>query len=198
MRTSRLIFRLPVAVLFVSMLAFAAGCSIRVYSRAMDGAGPHREIEPGARVAVLPADAASADPATAAKIERLLVQQGFRAAPVCEADFAVLYHYALASSWHRRSIEPLTGPASGIRSAIRPGPYDHTVHVRVVEAGPWLSSGEERVVWAGVAQVSDAPTAGVRFLDMALLCALDDFNEVTDATVATKMRVHDRRVRELD
>ena len=189
-------FVLVIAACFAMVLS--AGCAVTVYSRGVDGSGPHRELQPGATLAVIPDELGPGDVETAAKIEKLLVEEGFTVTDVEDADFVVLFHYELSSQITRRSIEPLSGPASGIRSAERRGPFNHTVHVRVVEAGPWLESGETRLVWAGAAEVVDAPTESTRFLDLALFCAIEDFGAETQETVAERVRIYDRRVRCLD
>ena len=69
--------------------------------------------------------------------------------------------------------------------------------LRLIEAAPWLHAGETRLAWAGVAQVNGAPTGGSRFLDIALVCALGDVQEASGETVATRIRIHDRRARDL-
>jgi hypothetical protein len=190
--------RVLVAVAACFAMVLSVGCSVTVYSRGVDGAGSERELMPGAVLAVVPDDPNQGDIETVAKIERLLVDDGFTIADVEDADFVVLYNYALSSQVVRRGLEPLSGATSGIRSAERKGPFDHTVNVRVVEAGPWLESGEIRLVWASAAQVADAPTESTRFLDVALYCAIDDLGETTDDTVSERIRIYDRRVRCLD
>ena len=190
--------RVLVAVAACFAMALSVGCSVTVYSRGIDGAGSERELETGAALAVVPDTPGESDVETVAKIERLLVDDGFTIADVEDADFIVLYNYALSSQVVRRGLEPLSGPTSGIRSAERRGPFDHTVNVRVVEADPWLESGEIRLVWASAAQVADAPTESSRFFDVALFCAIDDLGESTPDTVSERVRIYDRRVRCLD
>lgn len=186
-----------VCILGILAATCSLGCAVQVYSRAVDGAAPHEEPAVGSRMAVLPDEGTIADPAIVAKIEALLEQQGFEVVSACQADFLMFYHYELTDHGLGRGIEPLSGPASGIRTSERPGPYDHTLHVRLIEAQPWLHAGETRLAWAGVAQVNRAPTGGSRFLDIALVCALGDVREASGETVASRIRIHDRRARDL-
>jgi hypothetical protein len=186
-----------VCILGILAATGSLGCAVQVYSRAIDGAADHGEPVDGSKVAVLADPGAETDPVVGEHLETLLLWQGFEVVPVCEADFVMLYDYEVTDHGLGRGIEPLSGPASGIRTSERPGPYDHTVHLRLIEAPPWLHAGETRLAWAGVAQVSEAPTGGTRFRDIALICAVGDVRDPSGETVANRIRIHDRRVRDL-
>ena len=191
-------FPLRFAVLATVLLA--GGCSFRVQVQGYRNPEGTVPMNPGMSVYLQPEidTYAGTCPVTGNELTRmitdLLAGEGYELAPQESADLILVYRYDHVGLKGRVRFEPQTGPTGGMKTVGRGGPFQHTLWLRIIDAGKYVADGEEQVIWAGSAALEAAPTGSARFVAMLLVAAFEDFPGSNEQPVTRKMYLSDSRI----
>jgi hypothetical protein len=210
--------------LLVLLSAAAFGCaSVRVYQVQVNGytesAGP--SLAPGASLFVLEDQKAQnplLEKEVKAKIEKVLVKQGYLLVPYERADYYVLFTYGLGNPQTVSVTAPTWSVGLGFGTGYcGPGVgygfywpgcgpfytetqalYDRWLRVNVVEGKYYRETGKSRPVWVGEAHSTGASSDLREVMNPLLVAAFEQFGRNTGKALPTTIKQNDPRVTDLE
>ena len=192
-------FAVACAALGPVLLALS-GCAFPIYVVGNHGPSYEQDPAPGSTFCVEKASEARGsdlDSEISSKLETMLELHGFESAEAPEADYYLFYDYRVKALMNVKRFQPTSGGTSGIETVRRPGPFVHTLVLRVAKAPAFRERGEEHVIWRGGGVFNDVPTGGMKFHDMLLVAAFELFPEDVEESVRMKMVRGDPRAARL-
>ncbi len=190
----------PLCFGLAAAMVLLGGCSFRVQVQGYRSPEATAPMNPGmsvhlqAEVDTYAGSCPVAGDELTRMITELLTERGYEFAPKESADLIMVYSYDHVGYKGRVRFEPQTGPTGGMKTVGKGGPYKHSLWLRAIDAGKFMESGEEQVVWAGSASLEAAPTGSARFVAMLLVAAFEDFPGNKDEIVTRKMYLSDSRI----
>jgi hypothetical protein len=193
---SKVLLVVPLVLVGALLLA---GCSYPVYVRGVQ-VEAKADIPPGSSINVrlMPdADHSDRDEAILKKIEYMVAKRGYVTASESDAEYILLFRCDLQAMVHRMSLDAPGGGRAGMVTTSKPGPFERSLLLHIVEAPPFRKDQTEQVVWAGSSIIHDAPTDGPIFEDMLVEAAFRHFPVDTGETLKVKLRTSSPSVKRL-
>lgn len=193
--------RLPVLLACAVLLPLLSGCSTS-YKIRMRGVLPDasKSVASDSRVFVEKVPEISEtehDPVLEKKLEHLLAANGYTVVDKAEADYVVLYNSEATPVAARGSFGPPTSGKGGLSVTRKPGPFERSVRLHVLEAEPYRRDGTEEVIWSCHTVMPKVPNSSPRFEDLLLVGTFEHFPEDTGAVLTWRMALNDEAAKEL-